>query len=61
MTQFFYGYLAWEYLGRNTEFPDFTCDKVAVLTAGIEYDYRSQGGYFRILSTMILRALLIRA
>jgi hypothetical protein len=50
-----------EHFGRNSEFPNFTRDKVAVLTAGVEYGYLGQLSYFRILSTMIFFALLIRA
>ena len=71
--------LDWDFaredFGRNSEFPYFTRNEVAVLTAGIEYDdLRSYfdascvlrptvavTAYFRILSTMIFFALLIRA
>lgn len=69
MRQLFKRYLAREHFGRDSEFPYFTSDEVAVLTAGIEYDYLRQTGYFlilsasyfRIRSTMIFFALLIRA
>ena len=51
---------AWEYFGRDSEFPYFTSYEVAVLTAGVEYDYLRQN-YFRILSTIIFFALLMSA
>jgi hypothetical protein len=65
-------YVARENVGRNPEFPDFACDQVAVLTAGIENGNLgvmllcvgeqivvwASESYFRILSTMILCALL---
>src|ERR1035438_9811367 len=33
---------AWEHFGRDSEFPYFTSDEVAVLTAGVEYGYLRQ-------------------
>jgi hypothetical protein len=60
VTNLFYRNFAWEDFGRNSEFPYFTSYKVAVLTAGVEYDYLRQN-YFRILSTMIFFALLMSA
>ena len=35
--EFFDWYFAWEDFGRNSKFPNFTRNKVAVLTAGVEY------------------------
>jgi len=69
LPEFFDWYFAREDLGRNPEFPDFTCDKVAVLTACVKDDYLGQFCYFRILSsnyfrirsTIIFFALLMSA
>jgi hypothetical protein len=36
--EFFDWYFAREDFGRNSDFPNFTRNEVAVLTAGIEYD-----------------------
>src|SRR5579863_4526821 len=50
MPQLFKRCFAREHFGRNSEFPYFTSDKVAVLTAGVEYGYLRQIRYFRLLS-----------
>lgn len=48
-------------IGGDAEFPDFTRDQVAILPACIEYCNLRRRGYFFILSTTILCALLSRA
>jgi hypothetical protein len=63
VADFLQRYVARENIGRNPEFPDFARDEVAVLTACIEDSdlcvvRRQIENYFRILSTMILCALL---
>lgn len=63
MADFLKRYIARKNLGRNPEFPDFARNEVAVLTACIKDSdlcvVRNQiENYFRILSTMILCALV---
>ena len=59
--QLFERCIAGENIGRNSEFPDFPRNQMAILPTGVQYcDLRSRG-YFFILSTTILRALEMRA
>ncbi len=60
--------VAGAHVGGYPEFPDFARDQMAVLTAciqnsdlGVVRKQIANNGYFRILSTMILCALLKRA
>jgi len=49
MLQIFAGDVAGKNFGRNAEFPYFTRNQVAVLTAGVKYGYLRQTGYFFVL------------
>jgi len=53
--------IAGENIGRDSEFPNFPRDQMAILPTGVQYCDLRSGGYFFILSTTILRALETRA